>query len=569
MALFPNYVTKPELKKLIDNRPHGMSPDGIVQSLLRSGKQIEGLYAPRDPDPGPLAKVGHFIQDVARNANQEIIDTGRYVIDRGLHPGKAVQDVRGLAELAGRTIVGTGENIYQGITGNAPPQFAPGGSFGDPNSVSTPAGPTQNQQTANAVWTSIAEGVKHPIETFREKPIGTALIVAPVVGAVAKGTGISSSVGSQVKQIRNKQARSSASKAAAEVDNIIDEGIAKGIRPSVSGKATAAQVQKFHNQSREAVKTIVKEKAALRLVDEFGEALPEGSLPQNLSQFSQAVDQTKKNLFKKYDSIKRSAGDAGAEIDLNPVVSELDRLADNKPIRDLNPSLADYARRRAEALATRGKYSMDDAQDALQSLNGSLEAYYRNPSPQTYGQAQVDALIANNLRKSLDDTITNAKGPGYAELRKAYGAMKSIEADLNKRLVVEARKNAKGLIDFSDVFSAGDVVSGIVSGNPAFIAKGAVQKGIASYLKFRNNPNQVVRNMFKRLDERLNSLPDRLAPYPDLYQQYSGVKPNFTDPSSIPDDIPLSQVDNVEASRVDTLNKAGLPEDKLPGGYPK
>jgi hypothetical protein len=106
-------------------------------------------------------------------------------------------------------------------------------------------------------------------------------------------------------------------------------------------------------------------------------------------------------------------------------------------------------------------------------------------------------MIANNIRTSLDNVITNATGEGYSALKKVYGSLKSIEKDVAHRSIVDARKNVKGLIDFTDIFSAGDIISGIATMNPAQIAKGGFQKAIATVYKKLNDPNRTIKKMFQ------------------------------------------------------------------------
>jgi len=54
-------------------------------------------------------------------------------------------------------------------------------------------------------------------------------------------------------------------KAQIRVNNAIDQGISKGIRPSVSGKRTFTQAESAKNNQREAVKTIVENKEQIQL----------------------------------------------------------------------------------------------------------------------------------------------------------------------------------------------------------------------------------------------------------------------------------------------------------------
>lgn len=284
-------------------------------------------------------------------------------------------------------------------------------------------------------------------------------------------------------------------------DKIIDHSINKAVKPTVVGKHTSTQVKSYFEKARDAVKTIITNKDNIKLVDDDG--VPK-MLPTSLKEFSQAIRNTKEILFKQYDDLAQSAGSKGAEVSLAPVASELAKVADNKVLQDVAPDVAQYATTRARALGTRGKYTAEEAQEAVKVLNQSLEAFYKNQSYDTASRAAIDSMIVNNLRASLDDIIEKSAGSGYQSLKSQYGALKTIEKEVTHRTVVDARKNIKGLVDFTDIFSSGQVISGILTMNPGQIAQGFGQKGIATFIKSRNDPNRIVRKMFEQVDDIMN-----------------------------------------------------------------
>jgi hypothetical protein len=104
--------------------------------------------------------------------------------------------------------------------------------------------------------------------------------------------------------------------------------------------------------------------------------------------------------------------------------------------------------------------------------------------------------VVNKLRSSLDGVIDQATGADYQGLKNTYGALKTIERDVNRRAIVDARKNIRGLIDFSDIFSGSQVVHGIMAMNPSVVAAGFTAKMISNTIKWINDPNRIVKNMF-------------------------------------------------------------------------
>lgn len=295
------------------------------------------------------------------------------------------------------------------------------------------------------------------------------------------------------------------------VNKIIDTGIEKGIRPSVAGKQTAQQMDAFKQNARTAVLAITKNKKALSFSNDVGEVL-KGVVPKSLKEFAESVEQTKKTIFKKYDSLAKKAGEAGGQVNLSSVAEELKKVGADKVLNDLYPEVVSYAEKRAESLAKRATYSTEEAQTAIKHLNESLQAFYRNPTFESASKAQIDAMVANNIRTSLDNVITNATGEGYSALKKVYGSLKSIEKDVSHRAIVDARKNVKGLIDFTDIFSAGDILSGIATMNPAQIAKGGVQKAISTIYKKMNDPNRTIKKMFQGAEKYLQRKESSFAP---------------------------------------------------------
>jgi hypothetical protein len=335
-----------------------------------------------------------------------------------------------------------------------------------------------------------------------EKPLTTAMTVVPGIGAagkVAKTVGLTKTGAALEKMGTLGIAGRTPKPVDIQLNNIIDRGISKGIRPSVEGKRTFTQASKYNDRAREAVKTIISNKNNLQLVDETGQLT--AKLPETLQQFSQAIDQTKRAIFHDYDEIVNATGKIGAKADLKPIVSELRNIVDDEVVNTVKPEISNYARTRMEAFERKGEFTPTQAQDAISHLNQSLEAFYKNPTYENASKASIDSMIANRLRKQLDDAIEGLEGSGYQQLKNKYGSLKAIERDVNRRAIVDARKNMKGLIDFSDIFSGSEVVRGILSMNPSTIASGMTAKAIASIYRHMNNPNTIVKNMFSNVDK--------------------------------------------------------------------
>lgn len=284
----------------------------------------------------------------------------------------------------------------------------------------------------------------------------------------------------------------------------------KGVKPSLAGQNTAAQASRYKDNVQKAVNTIVENKDSLKYVDDGADALIEpilGQTPKNLKQFVDAIEQTKSSVFQKYDALAKQAGEAGLTVDPATIASELDTVIKSKSLALTNPRAIQYAQQWKDRLVSAGGIDAQTTQEVVQNLNKSLEAFYKNPTYDNASQAAIDAMVANRFRTALDEGISSLGGNAYQPLKTQYGALKTIEKDVIKASLRDARKNIKGLIDFTDVFSGGQVVSGILSLNPGQIASGLTQKAVAEYIKFLNNPNRAVEALFKSAEKRATRSP--------------------------------------------------------------
>lgn len=367
-------------------------------------------------------------------------------------------------------------------------------------------------QPQTARGQELTQAVSSPFEALERggEYVGEAIAEAgyPKVGAAVK-TGIVGApalVGGRMMLRKGPTAKAGAiRKIDAQMGRAIDKGINKAVRPSVKGKATSSQVVKYRQQARVAVSEIIRNKDRLTLLDETG--APVEGLPKTLNQFSQAIEQVKRNIFEEYDRLAKETGKAGVEIDLRPIAKELNTVINNKVLQDLSPETINYAKNRMDVLTGRKGYTALETQEAIQVLNQSLENFYRDPSPKLKGRAHVDALIANRLRKNLDTAIKKTTGKDYQALKNKYGSLRVVEKDVVHRSVVDARKNVKGLIDFSNIYTGYHITKGILAAEPATFAAGMAAKGISHYFKMLNDPNRIVKNMFSTAEELMAKRP--------------------------------------------------------------
>lgn len=348
---------------------------------------------------------------------------------------------------------------------------------------------------------------------------GLANIVSTVLGfQTGKVTsGVAREVGDTAVDVAKTTFKQTAPVVASKVDDLyrpteavletkIDNLFTKAVRPTVRGKETIGQADRARQQAVAAVRTINEQAPELSYVDEFGESV-KGRAPESLKEFSQAIDQTKKNIFKQYNDLAKKTGEQGVTINPSDFADEFDTFINNKSVQVASPETVEYAKIMRDRYGSVGDLSPEDVENVIKIYNQDLQTFYRNPTADQGRKVAVDAMIVNNLRKQLDETIEKTTGAGYQELKNKYAALRSIEKDVLNATLRDARKNAAGLLDYTDILTGGDLVAGVLSMNPAVIGGAVAQRGIKSYFKYLNDPNVQIKKMFQTA-EKLKNRPD-------------------------------------------------------------
>lgn len=280
------------------------------------------------------------------------------------------------------------------------------------------------------------------------------------------------------------------------IENDIVSTFEKSIKPNLQSQQTLGQAQDYKTAIVDGVKTIEQNKNNLQFVDETGE-LVTGRAPRSLQEFSESIDQSKKQIYEQYDNLATQAGEQGVKIDNVKIANELESVINNQALKLSNPEAVQYATQVRDRFLRAGEIDAKTAQEIIQNYNNSLKAFYKNPTPDGLTKNAVDALMVNQMRKSLDEGIEGLTGAQYQALKNQYASLKTIERDVLRATLRDARKNQKGLIDYTDIFSGGQLVTGLLTLNPAMIAQGAAQKGFAEWFKFLNDPNRMVEQTFE------------------------------------------------------------------------
>ncbi len=276
-----------------------------------------------------------------------------------------------------------------------------------------------------------------------------------------------------------------------KISNTLRSAIDKGIKPYFTNSSKAFR-DKYYQNAEKAFLTIFENKPKI-MSEELGEEV--AKLPTNRAEMLEALYKTKQAIYNQFHQVAVDAGDAGAKFDVGDIISNLDGVVQSKKY---SPDIRNYAESLKAELGELAGEAPEVIEARIQDLNNSLGGFYEGRVSKA--KAQVDASVAKLMREKLDGIIEKATGEPYQVLKNKYGALKTVEKDLARQVANEARKAQKGLIDFTDIFTGGDLITGVVTGNPLLFAKGLAGKGIKEYMKFMNNPNRFIKEAFDVLD---------------------------------------------------------------------
>jgi len=383
--------------------------------------------------------------------------------------------------------------------------------------------------------------------------------VARVSGAQASNQAAMQATANQSKNVLQQIAKKES-----KVDKTITEGVNKGIKPTVVGKKTLKNADRFYDNANSAVKTIAENKNNIKLVDENGEAITH---PRSSAEAAQAIDRTKKLVYKQYHDMAVSAGDAGSQFDISPIAQKLDEIsADLK----FNPETRAYAESVKNEIAELKGQSPEVIEARIADLNNSLAGFYDGRV--TKAKAQIDGSVAKAMREQLDNNITNAVGEGYQDLKNKYGALKAIEKEVNHRAIVNVRKANKSIIDMTDIFTGGELIGGLITGNPALVAKSLAGRGIKEVYKSLNNPDRYIEKMFKQAYGLQDAKEAVGYKKPNILEQIKGKLPEQApiQPEAIqPLEVPQAAVQPIpEAPKGAMIQDTQIPSTEEPFPQP-
>lgn len=396
----------------------------------------------------------------------------------------------------------------------------------------------------------------------------------PTVGTVAKDTLTDTAIGGLFglvtgvagyglktgiqKTISALSPKYQAQNLANRFEQTVQDGFSKGVKPSVNSGADKKAV--------EAVATIIDNKASIQLPDESGNLV--ARLPKNNQEFAEAIGQTKKNIFQRYNFFNRAAGSTGAQIELSPVADKIEQVINTPEIRDVRPDVFNYGKKIAETLRQRGVYSLEDSQDVIAALNSDAQGFFKTLNQNDKPKGALAASIAETLRSVQAKTINSLTGAGqdWSLLRKQYGSLEAVEKDVTHRALIQARRGPVSVFDLFQAANAGDVARVLV-GDFSGAAKGVISGTVTKILKNANDPDRIVAKMFKeaaKYGEELSKINGSVLPKvrPAIPRQLALPAPKADSPKASVN-VPIYQPSRVVTNEAQTVQRR-LTNPRLP-----
>ena len=326
------------------------------------------------------------------------------------------------------------------------------------------------------------------------------------------------------------------------VPQTVKESVAKIFIPR--GKMKLGGTENITDDAVGALQTIKNLAPDIKVIDKDG--IEKAFIPEKatLLEMPQVLLQAKDKIYKAYSDLATKAGDAGAvfgQKDFNAVISDLSKYegkgytqAYSNKAKQIQEALNRYG----EEISKNGKnklfYFKDTAPDEIQTL---IEAINRDVNPLSdKAGAEVALDVSRKLREILDDKISNATGEGYQQLRNAYKQLRAIEPEV----INEFKKSLRGQgiqSDIIDKIATVDTITGLLSGNPVAVARGATWEAVKiAWRKALGNEANLQRafKIMGKAEKENSALAQRLYANPSETATFKAGEKAVTDIKAMP-----------------------------------
>jgi len=497
-----------EFNKESAERQKIVTPIGDIPALADEPGRVLGQTAGRG------LQTAAFTPAVGLTGSGALFGAGE-----GIEAGESPMEVAKKAALyaAGGKILGKTIDIASPVIGKAYKQIPAGIQAG----IKATALDLAESRVGKGIGKFLEGLVPEKAETVGGKIVDTA---TKRVGEVldkytSPSTYFQKGTGSKVSEVLGNIFTTPGSEKA--VNELIDDSFSKAIKPSISGKRTVEDINKYRQSAQEVVKDITENAGDLRLVDAEGNLY--SGAPKTRMQVLDAVGQGKARIWKKVEEANTAAGRLWQKVDMSPVASELEVFAGNEVNRIADPAATRYAEELAIRLRNSGELTPEQAQQLLSDFNSKASTFWRNPNPNDLGKSVVDAMVANNTRTTLDRAIETVGGEAAKPYRNLYSSYSQIEKDIARAANRGANLNARGLIDMFDIVSAADMARAIVTLSPGDAATSVGIKLFKEWHKSLNNPDTILEKMFTKVGRAYQQGVLKPKVYPGFSEEQNAI----------------------------------------------
>jgi len=314
---------------------------------------------------------------------------------------------------------------------------------------------------------------------------------------------ITEGVTDRISQNLDRQALSeNATLEVPKVEANIGEMYINAVSPGVKGKKqTVEGFNASTQQAVNAIKSITKNKKDLKFRDIETNEFIEGQLPTNLWEFGGAITHRKASVYQK---VLESIGEAADKpVNTERIINAMEDIVND-------PVYAGFPQIQKRAKNTLSQYMMQDytpgqIERLIQLENDRLQAFYRGNG--TQADAIVSAIVVNNLRDLLDEAVEQAGGEAVRDLKKEYGALKSIERDVVHRGIHNAQARKAGMVDMASIRNIGDFAQGM-SGDLSALKRTGAEIAGQSFITALNDRDALIKRMFLVSDQAYSKMPN-------------------------------------------------------------
>ena len=249
--------------------------------------------------------------------------------------------------------------------------------------------------------------------------------------------------------------------------------------------------------------TVDRDKKTIRAVlnQANDELVNRGIKPKNLREYADGLSETRKKVWGEIEGAI-GKGD-GLKVDLKPIANEIKGMIDENLMR-VDKAAAGRIQKIADSILSQGdKISVTDAEALKQFINAELKGTFGKFNLSNVEQ-NARKIITKKIGEQLDNLLSEIPGD-FQSLKNKYGALRQVEDDVLKRLVVFERQNPQGLVEsFSKISGVGNILKGFVpgGGGVSSIVKGVGEIALGQIQKRANDADTLVRKAFEKLSSR-------------------------------------------------------------------